>query len=299
MANESLGEPATFRMTNNRDGDESTVDYPKPAGWGELITRIKAKARMPGFASSRFVLICLGIILIVFNRPLAAILGISPHFSILLGILAFVPSIIPRVSGLMTVRLARVGHYESLEAEAKAELKRAIESIKGTDDLPGLMLANKTQMDAYDALLRSRGESSHRASLVAMAAGLSVVAAGLLIAVLSEDSATKYSVAVMAAVGMATGGYIARTFIRVQQSSQDQMQCYFRQPLVQSYLLAAERIISLMPADVRDDQYKLVLQAALAQAENVSYVKNVTEVDRPTRRKPKRKLPRVSSGAQG
>jgi hypothetical protein len=103
----------------------------------------------------------------------------------------------------------------------------------------------------------------------------------------------------MAAAGAAAGGYIARTFIRAQQSVQDQMRFHVQQPLVQSYLLAAERIISMMSADVRDDQYTRILRSALAQAENVSCPRNVTEVDRSARRRPKMKLPRVGNGADG
>jgi hypothetical protein len=282
------------------DRDEPAVDYPKPSKWEGLVAQIKTKAaKVPVLVRSDFALVYLGIALIIFNRPLGYLLGISSRFSILIGILAFLPTIFPRVSGLMTARLARVSHYENFEAEAKDELNKAIADINGIDDLPGLMLANKKQMDAYEALVRSQRESSHRASLIAMAASFCAVGAGLLVAVLSEDSATKYAAAAMAAAGAAAGGYIARTFIRAQQSAQDQMRFHVQQPLVQSYLLAAERIISMMSADVRDDQYKRILRSALAQAENVSCPRNVTEVDRSARRRPKMKLPRVGNGADG
>jgi hypothetical protein len=247
------------------------VDYPKPSKWDEIVAQIKDKAaKVPVLVRSDFALVYLGIALIIFNRPLAYLLGISSRFSILIGISAFLPTILPRVSGLMTARLARTSNYENFEAEAKLELNRVIAGINGIDDLPGMMLANKKQMDAYEALVRSQRECLHRASRIAMAASFSAVGGGLLIAILSEDSATKYAVAAMAAAGAATGGYITRAFIRAQQSAQVQLGSYFQQPLVQSYLLAAERIVSMMSVEVRDDQYRLVLRSVLAQAENAS-----------------------------
>jgi Na+/melibiose symporter-like transporter len=154
-------------------------------------------------------------------------------------------------------------------------------------------------MDAYEALVRAQAESSHRASLVALAAALLVIGAGLLIALVSEDSATKHSAAVMAAAGATTCGFIAWNFIRAQQRALDQMRCYLQQPLVQSYLLAAERIIGMMSNKSRDEQYKLILQSALAQTENVSHLTNVDGLSLPARRLPKMKLRGVAGGGEG
>lgn len=68
-----------------------------------------------------------------------------------------------------------------------------------------------------------------------MAVGLVMVGAGLAIVWLAPEAATKYSAAIIAATGTASGGFIAQTFIRVQQSAQDQMRYYFQQPLIHSY----------------------------------------------------------------
>jgi hypothetical protein len=301
MANEPFGQPEPPRMAESRAADAPTVNFPNLIGWDDLLTRVKAKSQTSVLASPSFVSMYVGFVLILFNRPLADFLGISSRFSLLLGILAFVPIIISRLSVPMAARLklTKVTHYEDIEAAAKAERDKAIDDIKGTGDLPGLMLANKKQMDAYEALVRSQGESSHRASLVALAATLLVVGAGLLVALVSEDSATKYSAAAMAAAGAATCGFIARNFIRAQQRAQDQMHSYLQQPLVQSYLLTAERIIGMMSNDSKDEQYKLILQSALAQTEHVPHLDNVDGLNSPARRLPKMKLRGVAGGGEG
>ncbi|WP_067671742.1 TRADD-N-associated membrane domain-containing protein [Nocardia miyunensis] len=150
--------------------------------------------------------------------------------------------------------------------QARAELESAIKDIHGPNDLLGLIQANRKQMDAYDAQARTQGSTSHWISIAAMIIGLGIVAAGFWIAVAADQAATKYSAAIVAAVGTATGGYIAQTFIRLNSSTQDQVRYYFEQPLVQSYLLTAERFVTQMPESERPKQYQALVEAALKQA---------------------------------
>lgn len=155
---------------------------------------------------------------------------------------------------------------ERREAEARGELDKAFDSLSGTDDLLGLMRTNRKQMDAYDAQARRQGMSSHRASLAAMVVGLAFVGIGLTVALLADEPSTKYAAAIIVAVGTATGGYIAQTFIRVNTTAQDHVRFYFQQPLVQSYLLTAERIVAQMPEAARAKQYERLVETALEQA---------------------------------
>ncbi|MBF6173588.1 hypothetical protein [Nocardia blacklockiae] len=161
---------------------------------------------------------------------------------------------------------ATVRRAEAREAQAQGALDTALAEIKSEHDLLGLMQANRKQMDAYDAQARSQGVTSHWISVGAMVVGLVIVGTGLTITVLADTSAAKYSAAIVAAVGTATGGYIAQTFIRLNSSIQDQVRYYFEQPLVQSYLLMAERFIAQMPPEERTAQYQLLVESALAQA---------------------------------
>ncbi|MFF0637720.1 hypothetical protein ACFYTS_35110 [Nocardia sp. NPDC004151] len=154
----------------------------------------------------------------------------------------------------------------SATADARKNLDEAVENVADPNDLLKLMEVNRRQMEAYDVQARAQGRSSHRSSLFAMMAGLAIVGAGLWITVNADDTATKYSAAIVAAVGTATGGYIARTFIRVNTAAQQHVRYYFGQPLVQSYLLTAERVAERLPSGKRDAQYVLIVEAALRQA---------------------------------
>ncbi|MET8430072.1 hypothetical protein [Nocardia sp. NPDC004860] len=149
---------------------------------------------------------------------------------------------------------------------AKANVYAALEELKGPDDLLGLLKLNRRQMDAYDVAARRQGSASHWMSMAAMAVGLGIVGVGLWIAVTAEEDAAKYSAAIVAVAGTATGGYIAQTFIRVHSGTQEQVRFYFEQPLVQSYMLMAERAIAQMPAADQPAQFEKLVDAAVAQA---------------------------------
>lgn len=170
-----------------------------------------------------------------------------------------------------TVQILSKAAIDGIEEDRKLrmtsrQVEEAVEEVAGPDDLWGLMKVNRRQMEQYDEQARAQGRSSHISSLIAMGAGLVIVGFGLAIAVTADDSATKYSAAIVAAVGTATGGYIARTFIRVNTAAQHHVRFYFEQPLVQSYLLTAERIADRLPESERGPQYELIVAAALQQA---------------------------------
>lgn len=156
------------------------------------------------------------------------------------------------------------------EFSARFAIDEAAGDIRSADDLLGLIRLNRSQIQAYDLLARKHSASSHRASLAAMAVGLVMVGAGLAIVWLAPEAATKYSAAIIAATGTASGGFIAQTFIRVQRSAQDQMRYYFQQPLIHSYLLMAERLASQLPDELRGREYSGIISASLRQAVGVS-----------------------------
>ncbi|NKY47990.1 TRADD-N-associated membrane domain-containing protein [Nocardia cerradoensis] len=191
----------------------------------------------------------------------------------------------------------RTRRAEQKQVKALGAVHDAIAEIKDPNDLLGLMEVNRRQMDAYDAQARGQGGSSHWSSLVAMTVGLGIVGAGLTITVVASEDATKYAAAIVAAVGTATGGYIAQTFIRLNSAAQDQVRYYFEQPLVQSYLLTAERFVLQMPAAERPKQYQALVEAALKQAAMVPQHRVPTLGERPLK-KPADKPARSSKAAR-
>lgn len=164
---------------------------------------------------------------------------------------------------------ARDRFYAIQEVTARREADEALNELSGSSDLISLTRANRKQMDAYDALARSQAATSYRASQTAMMIGLAILATGVAVIIFSHSDATKYAAAIITAVGAATGGFIGRTFINVHLHAAQQMNYYFRQPLVQSYLLSAERLVSHMPVsnEKRVELFKTILTGIMAQVE--------------------------------
>jgi hypothetical protein len=154
---------------------------------------------------------------------------------------------------------ALVAHYRDREQKAIAAAAEAAKDVSSGTDTVGLLVANQRQMEAYSSIARSQAESSHRASQAAMGAGLLVLLVGGVVAYFVTDPATKFATVILASVGSVIGGYISRTFIAVQQRSTEQMGYYFQQPLVQSYLLSAERLARQMG----DEQERVALMKIL------------------------------------
>ncbi|GGK32619.1 TRADD-N-associated membrane domain-containing protein [Nocardia camponoti] len=204
--------------------------------------------------------------------PIATFMSNSPDGLTPLLIFGAVVAVIGPV--IFWVVIAALEDSASKSAGAREALNQAVENVSSPNDLLKLMEVNRRQMEAYDIQARSQGRTSHWSSLLAMTAGLGIVAVGMWIAVTADETATKYAAAIIAAVGTGTGGYIAKTFIQVNTTAQQHVRFYFEQPLVQSYLLTAERVIERLPESERGPQYALVVAAALGQAGLVPELRN-------------------------
>lgn len=77
----------------------------------------------------------------------------------------------------------------------------------------------------------------------------------MVITLLVTNSNAKLGIAGLTAVGAALSGYIARTYLRVYGRAQDQLNFYFREPLIMSYLLNAERLAEKLTGDRREEIY--------------------------------------------
>lgn len=176
------------------------------------------------------------------------------------------------ITTIMVLNVSLRREYaDYLRQKLMGDANQAVDEITGPADLMGLMRANRKQMEAYDALARSHASSTHIATLWAAAFGLLAVGAGLFVAITADAAAAKYAAAIVAAVGTGTSGYIAATFIRVSDGAREQARYYFQQPLIQSYLLSAERLLDkLTDQGDRADQTKKIIGAAIAQTTDIS-----------------------------
>jgi hypothetical protein len=139
------------------------------------------------------------------------------------------------------------------EAVAREVVADSADELDDAKDLVALIKANRRQMSAYDVLAQAQANTAFRNSQLAMAAGLIVLVGGAIVAISAPELATKVATASLTAIGGALSGFIARTFLQTYSSAVRQVNFYFQQPLITSYLLTAQRLISELSNDKERD----------------------------------------------
>jgi hypothetical protein len=146
---------------------------------------------------------------------------------------------------------------DRLDDEEKENLRRTLEEqLPQTDQkLQRLIDANRALLDKYQEPVRKQARTSYAYAQGAITVGLVVLLVGAAITVAVSDTPTQVGIAALTGVGTVLSGYIARTYLRVYDRAQLQLNFYFREPLVTSYLLTAERLAKELQGEQRDSAY--------------------------------------------
>jgi hypothetical protein len=152
-------------------------------------------------------------------------------------------------------------YHDRLDQERGDQLRglRDKASPQAGTELTHLLETNRALLDDYQRPVRAQARSSYTLSQVAIIAGLLVLAAGIIVTLAAADESARIGIAALSALGAALSGYIARTFLRLYERAQDQLNFYFREPLVTSYLLAAERLAEKLEGDKREEAYSQMI----------------------------------------
>lgn len=159
---------------------------------------------------------------------------------------------------------ARAQFVERQHEAAQERADEALDSVTEDINLRALLLFNRKQMEAYESLTRGQAASSYRLSHVALAVGLVVLVGAALSAIIAPDAATKAAAATLGTVGGAISGYVARTYLRIYERTLQQLNHYFEQPLVSSYVLTAERLVEKMSDGQRDEALARIITELFA-----------------------------------
>jgi hypothetical protein len=148
---------------------------------------------------------------------------------------------------------ARAAFYERQEQAARRGVDEALDELAVETDLPGLLRLNRRQMEQYETLTRRQASSSYRISHVALAVGLVGLIAGSVSAVVVDGESARIVAGALAVSAGAIASFVARTYLRIYERTLAQLNHYFEQPLVSSYILTAERLVDKMSPERRDD----------------------------------------------
>jgi len=142
-------------------------------------------------------------------------------------------------------------------AAQKEKLRRKLqEELPQTDQkLQRLIDANRALLDKYQEPVRRQAHTSYAYAQAAITVGLLVLLVGAGITIAASETATQVGIAALTGVGTVLSGYVGRTYLRVYEHAQQQLNFYFREPLVTSYLLTAERLTQELQGERRDSAY--------------------------------------------
>jgi multisubunit Na+/H+ antiporter MnhG subunit len=213
-----------------------------------------------------------GFILIVFASALWFVLSADRYVKLI--------ALVVGVLGLMCVP---VGMWMRSHAVQKAadELEDEEDNRTGRNDPSS---TNQRLMLEYHKLTRSQAEASHRYGQVAMAAGLVILLAGGVTAIRADEASAQIVAATLTTVGSMLSAYLGSTFIRAHQEDVRQINHFFGQPLVQAYVLEAERITTkVSDSNKRDGMCEQIISEVLGGASQAA--RALRPADVPARRR--------------
>jgi hypothetical protein len=150
-----------------------------------------------------------------------------------------------------------------------ANVSSAVERVDDQLTLPTLIRLNRAEMAEYHAIVKAQAQRAFRHSQASMIAGLVILLAGAVTVVVPEvPNQAKYAVAALTALGTAIAGFITRTFLRSHEMGVSQLNRFFRQPLVSSYLLTAERVALQLGGESMNICLQKIVQQAINTADS-------------------------------
>lgn len=136
-------------------------------------------------------------------------------------------------------------------------------------DLQNLIQINRQQMKVYQEIATKHAKLASRSCQIAISCGFLILVAGAIIALeVATDPAAKIVVGSLAVIGSAVTTFISKTFFEAQKLAMSQLNLYYRQPLVTSYLLQAERLTNRLEKASQREKITSVVDRMLAAARN-------------------------------
>jgi hypothetical protein len=126
--------------------------------------------------------------------------------------------------------------------------------------------ANQRALLNYQRLTQKQATSSYRLAQFAILAGLLLLLGGVAVTVRASGTTTQLVVGGLSALGTTISAYVGATSIRVYNRTLSQMNFYYAQPLVQSYVLQAERLSQSLSRERKDVVLEKIITQTLAVA---------------------------------
>lgn len=182
-----------------------------------------------------------------------------------------------------TFHLLRESYLADASARDLPSQERLPDRWLTDPDLQNLIILNRTQIGVYQDIATGDAKRAARNCQIAMSFGFLILIIGAVTTIRTSDATSKIVVGALASLGSILSGYIGQTFFKAQDQAMKQLNYYFRQPLVTSYLLAAERLTLQLNGNTRESAVKDLIKNILVTAGRAEDL-NSTPSTRPRRR---------------
>lgn len=130
--------------------------------------------------------------------------------------------------------------------------------------LEGLWRKNQRLLLVYHEIAANQATSGYNAARRAAAVGMVLMGGTIAAALFAPNSTASIVAGVVGTSGTAMTGYVASTYVRLQQGTSDQLRSYFDNPVEMSRILAAERLVAQLSTEEAKDAGLMAIVEALA-----------------------------------
>jgi len=131
---------------------------------------------------------------------------------------------------------------------------------------------NQQSLKKYHDLTQQQARSSYVIAQIAILVGLLLLIGAAIIILRASAPTVQVLVGALGVVGSTLSGYVGATSIGMYNRAQAQMNFYYAQPLVQSYILEAERISNCLSSKRKDSALEKVIAQTLEGAAVAGYL---------------------------
>lgn len=274
---------------NNRSGVPSTRDrQPTPTratptasmSTEELASRWEASSQQEKAARKRRLSRLAGVIMVSVSVIAALIIAMYSqsvnkndemyYFGYAICAYAAVGGVVLIGNASLSYDTARKKFNETEEIVFRAaNFTRAVDALEEKLTLEYVTGLNSLLMDSYHDVTKNQAARSFKHSQWAMIAGFSLLLVGGIVAIAPTDPITKIAVAALTGIGTLVSGFISRTFLHSHAVSIAQLNRFFEQPLVNSYLLNAERVAIRLGRGRCEEMLVGIIQESISAARRV------------------------------
>ena len=169
-------------------------------------------------------------------------------------------------AAVVQLGIARERRLEKKEdEECEEDCRDLYWTVKDIEDrtLKGLAWVNYKQLRGFIGIAQRQARVSFYASLAAAAAALLVLTSIAAVAIGLPTTTGKVTAVLLAAVGSALSGFLAKTFLASYQLASRQMSYYYGQPLVHCYLLFADWLAAEGRKEFGKEEGRLLLREVI------------------------------------